>query len=92
MNPYSILGVRTDATDEQLKVAYRRLTFKHHPDRNPGDRAAEARFRAVVDAYRLLSDPNDRAHYNRLHPRVVFDDAIHEVQSIFADFFGQRGI
>lgn len=62
---YAILGVSRDAGDGDLKKAYRNLARAHHPDRNPGDKAAEERFKEVSEAYSVLSDPDKRAHYDR---------------------------
>jgi curved DNA-binding protein len=62
---YEILGVARDATPEAIKKAYRALARKHHPDVNPGNKAAEARFKEVQHAYDVLSDPEKRARYDR---------------------------
>lgn len=62
---YAILGVRCDASDDDIKQAYRRSAFDNHPDRNPGDREAEARFHACRDAYEVLSNPTQRAAHDR---------------------------
>ena len=63
--PYDILGVKRDATQEQIRSAYRRLARKLHPDLNPGDRTAEERFKQVSAAYDLLGDPDKRARFDR---------------------------
>ena len=63
-NPYDILGVKPDASAEQIRGAYRRLARKLHPDLNPGDRAAEERFKRVSAAYDLLGDPDKRARFD----------------------------
>src|SRR3954468_5607271 len=63
--PYDILGVKRDATQEQIRSAYRRLARKLHPDLNPGDRTAEERFKQVSAAHDLLSDPDKRARFDR---------------------------
>lgn len=60
-NLYETLGVQPSATAEELRKAYRELSFKHHPDRNPGDQGALERFREASEAYAILSDPSKRA-------------------------------
>jgi DnaJ-class molecular chaperone len=62
---YEVLGVKRDATEDQIKKAYRSLARKYHPDRNPGDKQAEANFKEVQDAYDVLSDKAKRAQYDR---------------------------
>jgi len=62
---YEVLGVPRGAGDADIKKAYRQLAMQFHPDRNPGDKAAEDRFRTVNEAYAVLSDPDKRAHYDR---------------------------
>jgi len=62
---YSLLEVSRDADGDTLKRAYRKLAMKWHPDRNPGDAEAEARFKAVGAAYECLKDPQKRAAYDR---------------------------
>lgn len=64
-NPYAALGVPKDATPEAIKSAYRKLAKKHHPDLNPGNAAAETRFKTASAAYDLLSDPERRAQFDR---------------------------
>src|SRR5438445_11021861 len=62
---YKILGVKRDAKPDDIKKAYRRLARKYHPDVNPGDKAAEERFKQMSEAFDVLSDPKKRAVYDR---------------------------
>ena len=62
---YEVLGVASQATEADLKKAFRALAMQYHPDRNPGDKQAEERFREASEAYAVLSDPDKRAHYDR---------------------------
>ena len=61
---YKILGVGNDATDEQIKKAYRKMAVKYHPDKNPGNKEAETMFKDVVEAYDVLSDKDKRQRYD----------------------------
>ncbi len=63
---YQVLGVSKDVTDAELKKAYRKLARKYHPDSNPGDAAAEAKFKEISEAYSVLSDPEQRKEYDAI--------------------------
>ena len=62
---YEVLGVGRSATEEEIKRAYRKLARQHHPDRNPGDKQAETRFKEIQDAYDVLSDKEKRGQFDR---------------------------
>lgn len=63
---YKILGVERNASEEEIRKAYRKLAMQYHPDRNPNDQQAEERFKEINEAYQVLNDPTKRAHYDRL--------------------------
>jgi curved DNA-binding protein len=62
---YEVLGVKRDASEEEIKRAYRHLAREHHPDRNPGDKGAEARFKEVQEAYDVVGDKDKRGQYDQ---------------------------
>jgi curved DNA-binding protein CbpA len=68
---YTLLGVEPDATLAQIKRAYRKLARLHHPDTNPGDPQAAARFRQITEAYDTLSDPGRRQAYDQTRPKTA---------------------
>ena len=91
---YEVLGVARNAGDEELKKAYRRCAMKHHPDRNPGDAAAEAAFKECKEAYEVLSDPSRRRAYDA-HGHAAFEHGMGggagpgpDMNDIFGDIFG----
>jgi curved DNA-binding protein len=63
---YKILGVARNAGADDIRKAYRKLAMQYHPDRNPGDKASEERFKELNEAYQVLNDPQKRAHYDQL--------------------------
>ena len=96
---YAILGVEKEASESEIKRAYRRLALECHPDRFPGDADAEARFRRVSEAYAVLGDPEKRAAYDRsgLLPQTFdFQEGLtipspsELFSSVFGDVFGNR--
>ena len=64
-DPYSVLGVSKNASDEEIKKAFRKMAMKYHPDRNPDDKEAEEKFKEVNEAYGVLSDPDKKSKYDR---------------------------
>jgi molecular chaperone DnaJ len=85
---YDVLGVARGAGDGEIKKAFRQLAMQYHPDRNPGDKQAEERFKEVNEAYAVLSDPDKRAHYDRFGtagPGPGFGES--GFGSIFEDIF-----
>jgi molecular chaperone DnaJ len=95
---YEVLGVSRDASDQELKSAYRKQALKYHPDRNPGDHAAEEKFKEASEAYQVLSDADKRAAYDRYGHAGVgaagpagfggFSGAV-DLGDIFGDLFGE---
>jgi molecular chaperone DnaJ len=99
---YEVLGVERTAGEEEIKKAYRRLAVQFHPDRNPGDKQAEEKFKEINEAYQVLSDPEKRSQYDRFGHAAFqgpqgaggfggfdFSQGFEEVFSdIFGDFFG----
>ncbi|WP_406856100.1 molecular chaperone DnaJ [Alsobacter sp. KACC 23698] len=95
---YELLEVSRTATETELKSAFRKLAMKHHPDRNPGDKAAEAKFKELNEAYQVLSDGQKRAAYDRFG-HAAFEngggggpgfgnDFASSMADIFEDLFG----
>ena len=72
---YEVLGVDRGADDATLKKAYRKLAKKYHPDMNPGDKEAEAKFKEATEAYGVLSDPDKRRQYDQFG-HAAFETAV----------------
>jgi molecular chaperone DnaJ len=90
-NPYSILGVAPNATNEEIKKAYRSLAMRHHPDRSTHSNS-ETRFNAIKMAYELLSDPKKRAEYNQsLNNRIIIDSE-NEARALWLSLFDRCGV
>lgn len=92
---YEVLGVAREAAPQEIKSAYRRLALKFHPDKNPGDTAAEAKFKEAAEAYAILSDAEKRARYDRFGHAAEgagfsgFDPGVFsDFSDILGDFFG----
>ena len=102
---YEVLGVARDSEPDDVKRAYRQMALKFHPDRNPGDKDAEKRFKEAAEAYEVLSDPEKRQRYDRYGHAGLEGAAVHDFRStddimsafsdifgggLFGDFFGER--
>ena len=98
---YEVLGVDKNADDAALKRAYRQLAKKYHPDVNPGDKDAEAKFKEATEAYTVLSDPDKRKQYDQFGHAAFenggaggaggfggFDFSGADMGDIFGDIFG----
>ncbi|TFF94958.1 molecular chaperone DnaJ [Candidatus Thorarchaeota archaeon] len=88
---YDILGVSRNATEAEIKKAYRRLAKKHHPDRNPDDKSAEERLKKINEAYEVLSDSEKRANYDRYGTADFQGINMNGFGDIFRDFFSGFG-
>jgi molecular chaperone DnaJ len=98
---YEVLGLARSAESEEIKKAYRKLAVKLHPDKNPGDKTAEEKFKEIGEAYEVLSDPQKRAAYNQ-YGHAAFDrraggfargtGGFHDPFEIFREVFGAGNI
>src|SRR5689334_17331443 len=96
---YEVLGVARDASPDDIKKAYRKLAFQFHPDRNPGDKQSETKFKEAAEAYDVLSTPEKRAAYDRFGhagvkgagaagPSARGFESVDDIFSAFGDIFG----
>jgi molecular chaperone DnaJ len=98
---YEVLGIERRATDEEIKKSYRKLAMKYHPDRNPGDKPAEEKFKEAAEAYEVLSDGEKRRIYDQFGHEGLsgtgfqgfsgFEDIFSSFGDIFEDVFGFGG-
>ena len=97
---YEVLGVSKTATADEIKSAYRKLAMKYHPDRNPGNKEAEEKFREAAEAYDVLHDPEKRQRYDQFGHQAFEGGAggygaggmnMDDIFSMFGDLFGGRG-
>ncbi len=98
---YTTLGVGRDASETELKKAYRKLAMQYHPDKNPGDKKAEEKFKSISEAYEILKDKERREMYDRFGhsafegsgaPGGGFDFSATGFSDIFDDLFGEFGV
>jgi len=95
---YEVLGVQKNATKDEIKKAYRKLAIQYHPDKNPGDKAAEEKFKEATEAYEVLADDKKKQAYDQFGFAGVegmggptphdFSQAFHGFEDIFGDFSG----
>ncbi len=99
---YEILGVSKTASQDEIKKAYRKVAMQHHPDRNPGDKSAEEKFKEAAEAYEILNDPDKKAQYDRFGHSAFSSGRgggfgggagmnMDDIFSQFGDIFGDEG-
>ncbi len=90
---YNLLGVKQNASEKEIKQAYRRLARKYHPDVNPGDKSAEAKFKEMNEAYEVLSDKEKRQKYNQFGDQWQYADQVKQAdwQQASPSGFGRGG-
>ena len=102
---YDVLGVKREASADDIKRAYRRMAMKYHPDKNPGNKEAEDKFKECAEAYEVLSNPDKRKRYDQFghdgmrgvgmrdysHMNVNDIFSMFNMDDIFGDFFGGGG-
>src|SRR5512137_1799898 len=96
---YEVLGVERNADEEEIKRAYRKLAVKYHPDKNPGDKSAEEKFKELGEAYEVLNDRQKRAAYDQ-YGHAAFDrraggfgrGGFHDPFEVFREVFGGGSI
>ncbi len=97
---YKLLGISKNATEAEIKKAYRKMAIKYHPDKNQGDKTAEEKFKEISQAYEVLSDKNKRTQYDQYgHAAFTsggrsthgFGGGFHDPRDVFSQFFGNSG-
>ncbi len=96
---YEVLGVPRNAGEPEIKKAYRQMVIKYHPDKNPGDKSAEDKFKEAAEAFEVLSDPDKKARYDRFGHQGMGGAGgpgpggmnMDDIFSQFGDIFGEGG-